>query len=128
MNEQSDQPIVMRLRQASSGREVWRVQDKDDKIYCIEFEGHEKHEAEWWWNDAKDEEWNKNRELALVRVYSQADRLMQEAEKRIERLEAALQAIVKHQDMMGGGLAKMSTTWLIAARALTPAEINPGPF
>jgi hypothetical protein len=83
----SDQPIVMRLRDASSGRDVWRVQDKDDKSYCIEFERWEKHEAERWWNDAKDEEWNKNRELALVRVNTQSDRLMQEAADKIERLE-----------------------------------------
>ena len=89
----SEQSIVMRLRESSIGREVWRVQDKDDKSYCIEFERWEKHEAERWWNDAKDEEWNKNRELVLVRVQTQSDRLMQEAADKIERLEKIISEI-----------------------------------
>lgn len=90
-SDASDQPIVMRLRKAASGRDVWRVQDKDDKSYCIEFERWEKHEAERWWNDAKDKEWNKNRELVLVRVHTQADRLMQEAADMLEFFLGQLQ-------------------------------------
>ena len=39
----------------------------------------------------------------------------------IERLRAALQAIVKHQDTIGGGMASMSATRRIAAEALKPS-------
>lgn len=42
----------------------------------------------------------------------------EEAAKRIKRLEAALEAIIKHQAMVGGGIAGYSTTKLIAERAL----------
>lgn len=41
-----------------------------------------------------------------------------EAADRLEELQAALRQIVDHQNMMGGGLAKHSTTKLIAERAL----------
>lgn len=65
----------------------------------------------------------------FTRTFDGLPPINEEAAKRIERLEAALQAIVKHQEVVAGKeMAKMSTTWLIASKALTPAEINPGPL
>ena len=40
-------------------------------------------------------------------------------EQRIKELESALRSVIKHQEIMGGDLAKMSTTWSIANAALT---------
>jgi hypothetical protein len=87
MTAMPDQSIVMRLRESSSGRDVWRVQDKDDKAYCIEFESWQQGEAFMWWRDHKDRPFHANHELARVRVHTQADRLMQEAADKIKRLE-----------------------------------------
>lgn len=42
----------------------------------------------------------------------------EEAAKRIEKLEAALESIVKHQEWLGGGMSQLSATLLIAHRAL----------
>jgi hypothetical protein len=54
----------------------------------------------------------------FTRQFDDLPPINEEAAKRIERLEAALEAIIKHQDVIGGGLAKHSTTKLIAERAL----------
>lgn len=87
-----DTSIVTRLRDASAGHDVWRVKDKGEDSYCIEFELSEKLEAERWWNDAKDLEWNKNRELALVRVLTTSDTLMREAADMLESLFGQMQS------------------------------------
>ena len=44
--------------------------------------------------------------------------LMKEAADRIEMLESALQDIRKHQEIIGGSLAKMGAIWNIADKAL----------
>jgi hypothetical protein len=74
----------MRLRTQGSGKDFWRVQDKDDKSFCIQFESWEQIEAMEWWNAHKDREFHKNHELARVRVQSNRDRLMQEAADMLE--------------------------------------------
>lgn len=91
MSAMPDQSIVMRLRESSSGRDVWRVQDKDDRAYCIEFESWQQGEAFTWWNDHKDRPFHDNHELVRVRVYTQADRLMQEAANMLEFFIGQLQ-------------------------------------
>ena len=77
--EASDQSIVMRLRTQGAGKLVWRVQDKDDKSYCIQFEAWEQIKAMQWWAYNKHREFHKNHELAKVLVHSSDDRLMQDA-------------------------------------------------
>lgn len=83
-NEASVESVVMRLRTQGSGKDFWRVQDKDDKSFCIQFESWEQIEAMEWWNAHKDREFHKNHELARVRVQSNRDRLMQEAADMLE--------------------------------------------
>jgi hypothetical protein len=77
-------PIVTRLRERSTGKDMWRVRDKDTGAYCIQFESWEQIEAHEWWRDHKDREFHKNHELARVRIQSQEDRLMQEAADMLE--------------------------------------------
>jgi hypothetical protein len=76
--------IVTRLRERSTGKDMWRVRDKDTGAYCVQFEAWEQIEAHEWWRDHKDREFHKNHELARVRIQSQEDLLMQEAADMLE--------------------------------------------
>ena len=77
-------PIVTRLRERSTGKDMWRVRDKDTRAYCIQFEAWEQMEAHEWWRDHKGREFHKNHELVRVRIQSQEDVLMQEAADMLE--------------------------------------------
>ena len=77
-------PIVMRLRELSTGKDVWRVCDKDTGAYCIEFESWEQLEAIQWWNARKGQDFHQNHELKRVRTFSEEDRLMQKAADMLE--------------------------------------------
>ena len=44
---------------------------------------------------------------------------LREALAEIERLRVALSAIMRHQETVGGGMAKMSAAYQIAAKALS---------
>lgn len=84
--------VVTRLRDSSCGRDVWRVQDKDDKSYCIQFDAWEKAEAVEWWQKHRDREFHANHELASVRIHSREDLIMQEAAETLEFFFGQMQA------------------------------------
>jgi hypothetical protein len=73
--------LIERIGEACEGKEYWRVQDKDDRSFCIQFELWEEVEARKWWFENKNRDLCKNRELAKVRVFSQQDKLLQECAK-----------------------------------------------
>lgn len=80
--------IVSQLRETAKGRYVWRVQDKDNYSYCIEFTDSEKPEAEAWWNEnrKKNPEFHANHELARVHLRTSAEWLMLKAANMLERM------------------------------------------
>jgi hypothetical protein len=80
----SIESMVQRLRSLAAGKDVWRVQDKDDKSYVMQFEDWQEHEAKHWWNNCSERDICKNRELVKVRIQSQKDLLMQEAADMLE--------------------------------------------
>ena len=47
-----------------------------------------------------------------------------EEAERIKTLEAALKAIIRHQELVGGGIAEYSTTKLIAERCVVTTTIT----
>ena len=55
--------------------------------------------------------------VANLAIAEAADRLESQA-KRIETLQNGLEAIVKHQKLIGAGITGYSTTMLLAERAL----------
>jgi hypothetical protein len=77
-------PIVTRLRERSTGKDKWRVRDKDTGAYCIQFEAWEQIEAMEWWNAHKDREFHQNHELKRERILSEEDRLMNQAADMLE--------------------------------------------
>jgi hypothetical protein len=96
--EASDQSIVMRLRTQGAGKLVWRVQDKDDKSYCIQFEAWEQSQAMQWWADNKHRKFHKNHELVKVLVHSSDDRLMQEAADMLDFFFGQMQMYLPKMD------------------------------
>jgi hypothetical protein len=108
-NEASVESIVMRLRTQGAGKPVWRVQDKDDKSYSIEFESWQQIEAMQWWADNKHRDIYKNSELAKVLVHSSKDRLMQEAADMLDFLFGEMQ--IHSAKMDGRYLYRFRTGW-----------------
>jgi len=82
--DESTYSIIWRLRQCGRGKYVWRVQDKDDKSYYIEFEEWNEQDAKCWWREYSGRNICKNMELVKVRTLSQEDRLMHEAADMLE--------------------------------------------
>ena len=109
MNEASVESIVMRLRTQGAGKLVWRVQDKDDKSYFIEFESWQQIEAMQWWADNKHRDIYKNSELAKVLVHSSKDRLMQEAADMLDFLFGEMQ--IHSAKMDGRHLYRFRNGW-----------------
>lgn len=107
--------LLTRLREFSCGKDVWRVQDKDTKAYCIEFEAREGPEAEQWWHDHKQRDFHKNHELALVRVYSFDDRMMREAADALE-LHAKASDVLPRLLEIKCRIAKQDGEWHIFER------------
>ena len=72
----------------ATGRYVWRVQDRDNQSYCIEFTDWEKPEAESWWkeNSEKHPDFHRNNELARVHFRTSGEWLMIKAADMLERL------------------------------------------
>lgn len=87
---ETKKPIEERLRDAGQGREVWRVQDKASKGYCMQFELWEEYEAREWWREYTERYIADKKELAKVRIQSQKDSLMVEAADQIEKLRNAI--------------------------------------
>lgn len=82
--------LIKELRGSSRGYYVWRVQDKNDKAYCIEFKDHERWEAEAYWKEysTKYPDYHKNNELARVHVMTYEAKLMIQAADALEALTA----------------------------------------
>jgi len=87
--------IVKRLRDASRGRHIWRIQDKNTQALCVEFFGWEQHQAEQVWNENRDNhpEFHANNELVRVHLLMPSERLMIEAADCIEKLTVRIDAI-----------------------------------
>jgi hypothetical protein len=101
--------VVQSLRERSAGKDVWRVQDKDEKSYCIQFESWEQIEAFEWWNKHKDREFHANHELVRLRIYSHEDQLMQQAADMLEFFFNQMQMCSPKMD--GGHLWRLQNAW-----------------
>ena len=82
------QDLVERLRELGSGREVWRVQDIDDKSCVVEFEVQDYEGARAWWRFMEGSAIRNNKEIAKVRIHSPKDLALLEAASVIERLRS----------------------------------------
>jgi hypothetical protein len=56
--------------------------------------------------------------MSHIKEYVDAPPTMANLQIRVDRLEAALRAIIKHQEIVFGSMAQLSTTKLIAEKAL----------
>jgi hypothetical protein len=91
--------LIERIGEACEGKEVWRVRDKDDGSFCIQFEAWEESEARHWWNNHSQRDICKNRELVKMRIFSQKDRLLQECAKMLHFFFGQMQM---HSPKMNG--------------------------
>jgi len=83
----SAREVVKQLRDASRGKFVWHVRDKETQALCMRFEDWEKREAELWFDDnlERHPEYHAKNELARVHTLSQTDKLMQRAADTLEQ-------------------------------------------
>jgi hypothetical protein len=90
--ETPEAAVLRMLRTASRGFYVWRVQNKDNKAYIIEFTDRQGPEAAEYFRkeSARFPERFKNYELKRVHVITYSDRVMKQAAKLIRRLQREL--------------------------------------
>lgn len=97
MSAPSPEPATLadRLRESSTGRDEWRVQDPKDGAYCIAFSRHDgyslnpEREARAWLADHREKFPTSTKAgyvVACVRVQNQAEALMQEAADMIDAM------------------------------------------
>ena len=80
--------VAVQLRNAAKGKYVWRVQNKNNKSYCIEFEDYELASAEAWWKTEMENhpDYYENHELARILVLDDTERLMLDAAELLDSM------------------------------------------